>query len=136
MKKTDIFKGQTYITDMISRFSTSGKENLPPIKVLAHEAGFVIFTRNGVSMAVKTKSFISTYIKACKYRLKNNKDFEYKGYIVVWADGVYNIGNPISCIAGNKSWAKAKIDEFELPPMLRTQCKPTFTLSNGDKIKF
>lgn len=133
MKKTDIFEGQVYETKMLSRFS-SEKTTLSPIKILAHECGFVIFKRDGQKQAIHTKDFISTYIKACGYKLKN-KDFQYRGYLVIWADGVYNIGMSASCCALTVAEAKAKIDEFILPPQ-RTECKPTFKLSNGDTIKF
>lgn len=110
MKAKDIFKGQTYTTTMDNRFS-SKVEPLGPIKVLAHEAGFVIFKRDGVKQAVETSSFISTFIKACKYKLKN-KDFEYRGYLVIWDEGVYNVGMPASCCGLTVADTKRKIDEF------------------------
>lgn len=110
MKSQDIFKGQVYITSMENRFSSNTKP-LPPIKILAHEAGFVIFKRDGHKQAIETKSFISTFITACKYRLKN-KDFEYKGYLVIYDEGVYNVGIPASCCGLTVAETKRKIDEF------------------------
>lgn len=133
MKAAGIFKGQTYVTTMLNRF-VSEKKVLSPIKVLAHVEGFVIFKRDEIRFAITAKNFIETYIKACKYKLKN-KDFEYKGRIVVWADNVYNIGDGL-CAALTVSEAKSKIDEMFLPRQRRTECKPSFTLHNGDKIKF
>lgn len=69
MKSADIWKGQLYVTDMVSRF-TSETKVLSPIKILANVEGFIIFTRDGVKQALATKSFTSTYITACKYKLK------------------------------------------------------------------
>jgi hypothetical protein len=111
MKTSEIFKGQVYETKMLGRF-TSETKVLSPIEVLANVEGFIIFKRDGIKEAFHDKYFISTFIKACKYRLKS-KDFEYNGYIVVWDDGVYNIGNPVSCCAMTAEDARAKIDEFD-----------------------
>lgn len=110
MKANEIFKGQVYTTTMESRF-TSETAPLSQIKILAHEAGFVIFKRDGIKQAVETSTFISTFIKACKYKLKN-KDFEYRGYLVIWDDGVYNVGMPASCCGLTVAEIKIKIDEF------------------------
>jgi len=66
--KIEITRGQVYKTKMLSRFSSETK-TLSPIKILAHVEGFVIFKRDNEKQAVETKSFISTYLKACKYKL-------------------------------------------------------------------
>lgn len=75
MKAQEIFKGQTYTTTMENRFS-SKIEPLAPIKILAHVEGFVIFKRDGIKQAIETSSFISTFIKACKYALKKRIEYE------------------------------------------------------------
>jgi hypothetical protein len=75
MKHSDIFQKQVYVTDMLSKF-TSEIKVLSPIKILDHTCGFVIFERDGHKQAVETKSFISTYIRACGYKLKNGYTYE------------------------------------------------------------
>lgn len=74
MKASDIWKGQTYLTDMPNRFISENK-TLSPIKILAHEAGFIIFQRDAEKQAIKAKDFISIYITACKYRLKRRSAY-------------------------------------------------------------
>lgn len=75
MKHSDIWSKQVYVTEMLSRF-TSEKKTLSPIKILDNTCGFVIFERDGEKQAITTKSFISTYIVACKYKLKNGFRYE------------------------------------------------------------
>lgn len=75
MKRADIFKGQTFTTEVLSRFDIDNKP-LSPITILAHVEGFVIFKRDNHKMAVETKSFISTYLTACKYRLKKKAIYQ------------------------------------------------------------
>ncbi len=75
MKHSDIFQKQIYITTMLQRFTSENKV-LSPIKILDHTCGFVIFERDGLKQAIETKSFISTFIRACGYKLKNGHRYE------------------------------------------------------------
>lgn len=108
MKNKEILKGQIYKTKVLSRFSSTPK-TLHPIKILANIEGFVIFKQGPLKQAVEIRSFVQTYIQACKYKLVTN-DFEYKGFLVVWDEGVYNIGG--TCCALTKAEAKSKINEM------------------------
>lgn len=75
MKSSEIWGKQIYVTEMLSRF-TSETKTLSPIKVLDNTFGFIIFERDGEKQAVTAKSFISTYIVACKYKLKDGFRYE------------------------------------------------------------
>lgn len=95
MKKYNISEGQLYETKILSKFAPTHKKPLPPITILANVAGFVIFKREEIPSAIPINDFISTYLEACKYKLVIH-DFNYMDYLIVWDDGEYVIGAPIS----------------------------------------
>lgn len=109
MKQTIISEGQIYETKMLSKFAPTRKQTLSPITILANVAGYVIFKRDGSSNAIPVDDFISTYLDACNYKLAIH-DFNYHGYLVVWDNGDYVIGSPISTTTKTADGAKDVID--------------------------
>lgn len=117
MRDTLIQEGQIFTTKMPSRFATT-KKTLGDIEILAYVHNFVIFRRDGIESAIKKNDFIATYLEACKYRLLRH-DFEYKGCMVVYDDGQYVIGSPISTCTPTADGAKAIIDFLDKRPYIK-----------------
>ena len=95
---------------MKARF-TEEKGNLSDIKILANVEGFIIFERDGVKECYNAESFISTFIEACRYKLVEH-DFDYKGYLVIYQEGEYVIGDPIGFSCSSAGSAMAVIDFY------------------------
>jgi hypothetical protein len=96
-------------------FINSASKTYLPITVMAVCEGWLMLKKSkGSPFIYSVKNFNQIFIKDCGYKLKS-KDFEYKGYLVVWDEGVFNIGDPMSCCALNARQAKNKIDEFYHP---------------------
>lgn len=114
-------KGDTYTTKMLSRFDLDEKP-LSPISILAHVEGFVIFRRDGHKLAIKTQSFIETYIEACEYKKtmchiklfqEGRGDFEYKGVYCDYTphpklEGNYEIHNGGDFIGRFDNWRECR----------------------------